>query len=187
MSNHSGSYMLNEILKTPELQSVFQDIGIDKTQSLILKILQISDNYDCNSGEILDEIGEQFGICYCCKQRANTFIDGVCQSCYDTYFEPTYATNSEIDELISLVLKINNTQELNRKLNQNSIGVRLSLKKTDILLYDYKSFGHTLIVRKLNNQWIIDYGACYRLWWIFYFSCYVEMDGQEKHGSTTTR
>ena len=89
MSNHSGSYMLNEILQSPELQSVFQTIGAEKTQSIVLKILQISNYYDCNAGEILNEIGEQLGVCYHCQQAANNFIDGVCQNCYETYFTTT--------------------------------------------------------------------------------------------------
>lgn len=91
MSNHHASYMLNEILNMTELQSVFQTIGKEKTQSLVLHLLQISDTYDCNRGEILAEIGEQLGICPHCSQPANQFQEGVCQNCYDTDFYPTLA------------------------------------------------------------------------------------------------
>ncbi len=89
MSNHTESRMLNKIWQIPELQSVFQTIGTETTQSIIVKILQISNEYDCNSDEILDEIGEQLGVCYHCNQAGSNFIDGVCQNCYETYFTRT--------------------------------------------------------------------------------------------------
>ena len=157
MSNHSGSYMLNEILRTPELQTVFQDIGIEKTQSLILKILQISNDYDCNSGEILDKIGERFGICYCCKQKANKFIDAVCQSCYDTYFEPIYANNTEVEELISIVLKINDSKLINQNLKQNFIDLGFFIKETEIFIYDYKFSSTILKSSEQNGKWIVHF------------------------------
>jgi hypothetical protein len=63
MSNHQGSYMLNEILQIPELQSMFKAIGKEKTQSFIIALLEIAYSYDCNSGEILDGIAEQVNVC----------------------------------------------------------------------------------------------------------------------------
>lgn len=88
MSNHQGSYMLNDILQMPELKSIFTTVGKEKTQIFVLNLLKIADSYDCNSGEILEGIGEQLGICYYCQQTAESFQDEVCQSCYDTDFAP---------------------------------------------------------------------------------------------------
>ncbi len=86
MSNHGGSRMLNRILKMLEQEAVFEHLGKDLSQTVVLKILKISDDYDCNSGEILDEIGERLGVCYFCQQIAEKFQDGVCQSCYERDF-----------------------------------------------------------------------------------------------------
>ena len=52
MSNHGGSRMLNRILKMLEQEAVFEHLGKDLSQTVVLKILKISDDYDCNSGEI---------------------------------------------------------------------------------------------------------------------------------------
>jgi hypothetical protein len=76
MSNHSGGYMLNEILKMLEEKSVFEALGEQKTRELILNTVKISRDYDCNSGEILDEIGERMGLCYCCLESATEFRSG---------------------------------------------------------------------------------------------------------------
>ena len=86
MSNHSGSYMLNNILKILEQESVFQLLGKEKTQNLIFDILKMSYQYDCNPGEILEDIGEQVGICYCCQSTADEFHDGICKTCHETDF-----------------------------------------------------------------------------------------------------
>ena len=86
MSNHSGSYTLNEILKMLEQEAVFEHLGKDSSQTVVQKILDISNYYDCNSGEILDEIGERLGICYCCRKIAEKFQDGLCQNCYGEDF-----------------------------------------------------------------------------------------------------
>lgn len=87
MSNHSGSYMINSIIKMLEQEAVFEHLGKDISQTIVLNILKIADNYDCNPGEILDEIGERLGICFYCQQVAEKFgSGGVCQSCYDRDF-----------------------------------------------------------------------------------------------------
>lgn len=81
MSNHSGSFMLNGVLKMMEEQSVFSLLGKAKTQVLVKDIIKLSDDYDCNPDEILDDIGERVGICYYCEEPAEEFHDGVCKSC----------------------------------------------------------------------------------------------------------
>jgi hypothetical protein len=60
MSNHSGSYMLNEILELMEQEQIFGWLGKEKTQSLVRNITNTAcRKYDCNSGEIW-----LFGTCY---------------------------------------------------------------------------------------------------------------------------
>ncbi len=86
MSNHSGSYMLNKVLKMLLSHSAFESLETEKTQSIVLDLLKISDYYDCNSGEILEDIGELLGVCYHCKSAAQDFREGVCLNCYERYF-----------------------------------------------------------------------------------------------------
>lgn len=83
MSNHSGSYMLNDILKVLDKKSVFNFLGKEKTHALIIEILNISYQYDCNPGEILENIGPKIGVCYYCTKSAEEFHDGICKSCYE--------------------------------------------------------------------------------------------------------
>ena len=59
MSNHDGSYMLNEILKLLEEDGVFGKLGKEEAQEIVLKILKIGEHHDCNNGEILEDIGEK--------------------------------------------------------------------------------------------------------------------------------
>ena len=89
MSNHSGSHMLNKVLKTLDQYSVYDFLGHDKTQELVGAILKISWQYDCNPGEILDDgIGERLGVCRYCQRPADEFQDGVCLRCHAEYFSP---------------------------------------------------------------------------------------------------
>ncbi len=82
MSNHSGSYMLNAVLELLEQEQVFAMLGKEETVHLIQKIIGLSFEYDCNPGEILENIGERFGICYCCAKAAPELKDGLCEKCY---------------------------------------------------------------------------------------------------------
>ncbi len=86
MSNHSGSYMLNNVLMMMEERSVFKLLGKEETQALVIDIIKMSEQYDCNPGEILDDIGERVGVCYYCQNPADEFHDGICKSCYEKDF-----------------------------------------------------------------------------------------------------
>ena len=81
MSNHSGSYMLNAVLKKLDEKSVFALLGKEETQTLVQEIIKISYAYDCNPGEILEDMAERVGICPYCLERADEFHDGVCPRC----------------------------------------------------------------------------------------------------------
>lgn len=78
--------MLNEVLFMLEEQSVFKLLGKEKTQTLVTDIIKMSHQYDCNPGEILDDIGESVGICYYCEKPAEDFHDGICKSCREKDF-----------------------------------------------------------------------------------------------------
>ena len=86
MSNHSGSYMLNGVLRMLERESVFDYLGKERTQSIVLNILKMSYQYDCNPGEILEDIGERVGICFYCCKPADEFRDGICKECCEKDF-----------------------------------------------------------------------------------------------------
>jgi len=75
--------MLNDILRMLERESVFEYLGKEKTQNLVLDILKMSYRYDCNPGEILEDIGERVGLCYYCSKPADEFRDGICRKCYE--------------------------------------------------------------------------------------------------------
>jgi len=53
MSNHSGSHMLNDVLNTLQKYSVFDTLGKEKTQTMVIEIIKMSRQHDCNPGEIL--------------------------------------------------------------------------------------------------------------------------------------
>lgn len=81
MSNHSGSYMLNEVLSIAKEMGVSDSIGKEAFRKFALKLVKIGYNYDCNSGEILDNFGEELGICYCCLEQTDALVHGRCQKC----------------------------------------------------------------------------------------------------------
>lgn len=77
MSNHSGSYMLNEVLQLLEKEAAFKFWGRTRTQEIALKIVQIGHDYSCGSGEILEDIGARIGLCYACHRQTNSMADSV--------------------------------------------------------------------------------------------------------------
>ena len=36
---------------------------------------------DCNNGEILEDIGEELGICYICLRQKDNIKFGLCENC----------------------------------------------------------------------------------------------------------
>ena len=81
MSNHSGSYMLNSVLHSLDELGVFTFLGKDKTNILMDELCALSYDYDCNPGEILEEIGTKLGICYGCWKHKSELEYGVCEEC----------------------------------------------------------------------------------------------------------
>lgn len=80
MSNHSGSYMLRDVLALLEKRGFFANQEPEAIQQFLNEVLKIGDGHDCNHGEILDGIGERIGVCYGCVKLAE-LDHGLCQSC----------------------------------------------------------------------------------------------------------
>jgi hypothetical protein len=81
MSNHDGSYLINQILFLLNDHEVFQFFGKEKTLQFLKRIREIGCEHDCNAGEILEEIGEQLKICYCCWEYADSLENEMCGKC----------------------------------------------------------------------------------------------------------
>jgi hypothetical protein len=85
MSNHTGSHMLNNVLKMLERYGVFEFLGEARTDALVMEIVRLGGYYDCNDGEMLHEIGERLGVCYACLNKAQDFKEGVCHTCREEW------------------------------------------------------------------------------------------------------
>lgn len=85
MSNHDGSYLLNEVLLLLDKQKVFDFLGKEKTLAFLNEIRTIGNCHDCNNGEILDGIGGTLKVCYCCWNYSNKLEDGICEQCESTW------------------------------------------------------------------------------------------------------
>lgn len=85
MSNHAGSYLLNEVLILLDEQKVFDFFGQEKTLDFLEKIRKIGMYHDCNSGEILDKIGEKLQVCYSCWEYNDNFEHGICLKCRERW------------------------------------------------------------------------------------------------------
>ncbi len=84
MSNHSGSYMLNEVLLLLKNQyNFFENMDQESRKKFIIKILNIGDDSDCNPGEILDALGKSLEFCYCCNESTKNFDEDndICKEC----------------------------------------------------------------------------------------------------------
>jgi hypothetical protein len=81
MSNHSGSYMLNEVLYIAKEMGIFNDVGKDEFRKFALELIKLGRKYDCNKGEILMNIGEELGVCYGCLNDTEDIENGLCKDC----------------------------------------------------------------------------------------------------------
>lgn len=82
MCNHIGSYILNDVLKAINDAGIFKEIGKERTQEFTLKILEVGKNYDCNLGEILNEVAQECGVCNFCSSASDDInVEGLCPNC----------------------------------------------------------------------------------------------------------
>lgn len=82
MSNHRGSYMLQEVLSMLDREHVFEMLGTERTQRLVLDIVKLATKrYDCNEGEILEGLGPRLCICTYCLSPGKVSPKGYCSPC----------------------------------------------------------------------------------------------------------
>jgi hypothetical protein len=82
MSNHAGSYMLNEVITILDRHQAFA--GMDETalRAVMREIVEMAKNeYDCNQGEILEGVAQQFHLCYYCLADNDNPADELCPTC----------------------------------------------------------------------------------------------------------
>ena len=82
MPNHSGSYMLNELITILRREHCFDNLTQEKQQNLIEEIVKLACyEYNCNPGEILEGHTDYFKICYYCFAKTNDLESGLCVKC----------------------------------------------------------------------------------------------------------
>ena len=81
MSNHFNSFLLNDVLIRLEADSLFANIGEERTLSFVRRALALSRHHDGNPGEVLAGVGQRLGICYYCWDRGEDLRQGICQNC----------------------------------------------------------------------------------------------------------
>ena len=82
MSNHSGSYMSNQVISIAKDMGIFEVIDAEKLHQFALEIIKIARRYECNNSEILDDAGKRLGICCCClKESYELDYSGICRDC----------------------------------------------------------------------------------------------------------
>jgi len=82
MSNHGGSYLLNQVLKMMDNYHMLEKLDSGHRQKLIKDIVKMAyHEYDCNAGEILEGIGKRYQICYMCLSQKDLGDDEICADC----------------------------------------------------------------------------------------------------------
>jgi hypothetical protein len=81
MSNHWGSYMLNDVLQIVKKMGIYDTIGEEKFREFVFSLLKLGTTYDCNNGEILEGFCEELGLCSCCLAETKDIDDGLCKDC----------------------------------------------------------------------------------------------------------
>ena len=76
--------MLNEVLHLLEERGFLKSLSKEEAHNFAKEILEIGYDWDCNNGEILEEIGKRLYICHCCEDYKNPSQlddDGLCKAC----------------------------------------------------------------------------------------------------------
>ena len=90
MSNHSGSYLIQDVLTIIEELGFFENIEKQKISNLCKKIASMAmGHYDCNPSEIMGKMSPKYGICYHCwdvvsDNEKNYDFHGFCSKCNET-------------------------------------------------------------------------------------------------------
>lgn len=83
MSNHSGSYMLNNVLELCRENGILDALTKEARMKFFSDIVKLGCGYDCNEGEILEGIGEDYKICYLCLEEKDELENGICKECLE--------------------------------------------------------------------------------------------------------
>lgn len=82
MTDYTGSYMLNDIIRLLDRQQVLDVLGFEATQQMLISITQLAtSDHGCNRGEILEGYAERFAICYCCLSITDDLVQRLCPNC----------------------------------------------------------------------------------------------------------
>lgn len=83
MSNHAGSYMLNDLLSKMVEFGYFKDMNEVENKKFLTMINKLIFYNDCNLGEVFDEkLAKVLNICrYCSKYRLDINDEGYCKEC----------------------------------------------------------------------------------------------------------
>jgi len=74
--------MLNSVLLSAKKTGMFKTIGKKKTIEFLKEVVGIGDEYDCNPGEIFEDLGDDIDICYDCLEESKDLKAGLCPKCY---------------------------------------------------------------------------------------------------------
>jgi hypothetical protein len=81
LSNHSGSYLLNEVLDSFFDLKLNEEVGKEATVEFVKRLVKIGHSYDCNPGEVLEGFDKIIHLCYSCLKQSDDLEDGLCPSC----------------------------------------------------------------------------------------------------------
>jgi len=81
LSNHSGSYMLNEVLNVFFDLKMNEKVGKEVTVEFAKRLVELGDSHDCNPGEILEGFDKKIRLCYICLKESDELENGLCPSC----------------------------------------------------------------------------------------------------------
>ena len=84
MSNHDGSYMLNEALRGLVEAGVLTGISVVQKRAVRDLLWHLTCSYDCNWGEIIDaDLAMLLATCACCARGATRLSpdNGHCVRC----------------------------------------------------------------------------------------------------------
>jgi hypothetical protein len=82
MADHSGGYMLNEVIGLLEREQIFEFLGKERSSQLLLEITRLAERrYDCRSYDILEGHTDKLAFCYLCLTLTDDLIDGRCKEC----------------------------------------------------------------------------------------------------------
>ena len=75
------SYLLNDVLRIMIEANLFNNISDENKELFFTRLLNIIEENHCNKKEVLEDIGQEIGICYCCFKVKKVFEYGKCIDC----------------------------------------------------------------------------------------------------------